>query len=384
MVAYPATTAIPPSGDSTGATDTARINTVLATGKIVQLAAGAYTINAALLPVTGSGLAGPGAALTTITQAGTAANGISILSGAAIFDVTLAGFTLTGPGSGTGIGILASAASGAQPVWRSAVTDVVVQSFGSDGIQLNNPLICRLDRVRSQLNGRRGFYVNTGTTLVLTSCSATGNTERGFYFQSLISSQAAGCGADTNGLGWELHQCQGVRVTSCDAVNNAAGGGVDGSSFKLNAGSNNVVASPYCTGNNAIGYLVTGGEFDSTLDCPLETAPGGSATASIQVDNGCSVVISNPNVVTAQSLAGLATTLAGGTSSFGRADYNLLTSTLAGGGQISQGSGAPSKPWGVNPVAGDMFFRTDTPSTANQRMYVCTVGGGTPTWVGIA
>lgn len=52
---------------------------------------------------------------------------------------------------------------------------------------------------------------------------------------------------------------------------------------------------------------------------------------------------------------------------------------------IMSGSGAPSNPTGVStgPTAGDLYFRTDTPGTANQRIYICTVGGGTPTWVGI-
>lgn len=62
---------------------------------------------------------------------------------------------------------------------------------------------------------------------------------------------------------------------------------------------------------------------------------------------------------------------------------NLLVSSLTGGGRIAQGSGAPTHPNGGNPVAGDIFFRTDTPSTANQRVYICTVGGASPTWVGI-
>ncbi len=56
---------------------------------------------------------------------------------------------------------------------------------------------------------------------------------------------------------------------------------------------------------------------------------------------------------------------------------------LTGAANISSGSGAPSKPNGVNPNAGDYYFRTDTPSTANQRLYVCTTGGGAPVWAGI-
>jgi hypothetical protein len=62
-----------------------------------------------------------------------------------------------------------------------------------------------------------------------------------------------------------------------------------------------------------------------------------------------------------------------------------MTLMLAGvaGGTFNSGSGAPTTPNGNNPTAGDYYFRTDTPGTANQRIYVCTVGGATPTWVGI-
>ncbi len=64
--------------------------------------------------------------------------------------------------------------------------------------------------------------------------------------------------------------------------------------------------------------------------------------------------------------------------------YNQIHSDLSGGGTISQGSGVPSKPNGQNPVAGDIYFRTDTPSTGSQRIYICTTGGGSPVWAGIA
>jgi hypothetical protein len=60
---------------------------------------------------------------------------------------------------------------------------------------------------------------------------------------------------------------------------------------------------------------------------------------------------------------------------------NALTPTS--GARITSGSGAPSTPGGANPTAGDLYVRTDTPSTANQRLYSCTVGGASPTWVGI-
>jgi hypothetical protein len=63
--------------------------------------------------------------------------------------------------------------------------------------------------------------------------------------------------------------------------------------------------------------------------------------------------------------------------------FNVIGSTLTGGGHITQGSGAPITPGNITPSAGDLYFRTDTPSTANQRIYICTTGGGSPVWVDI-
>jgi hypothetical protein len=45
-------------------------------------------------------------------------------------------------------------------------------------------------------------------------------------------------------------------------------------------------------------------------------------------------------------------------------------------GALYQGSGAPSNANGNN---GDFYFRTDTPGTANQRIYIKSAGA----WVGI-
>jgi hypothetical protein len=49
---------------------------------------------------------------------------------------------------------------------------------------------------------------------------------------------------------------------------------------------------------------------------------------------------------------------------------------LSQSGSITQGSGAPSNANGNN---GDYYFRTDTPGTANQRIYVKSAG----VWTGI-
>lgn len=46
------------------------------------------------------------------------------------------------------------------------------------------------------------------------------------------------------------------------------------------------------------------------------------------------------------------------------------------GSTLYSGAGAPPTALGIN---GDVFFRSDTPGTANQRMYVKSAGA----WVGV-
>lgn len=51
------------------------------------------------------------------------------------------------------------------------------------------------------------------------------------------------------------------------------------------------------------------------------------------------------------------------------------------GASLQSGVGVPN----CGGEVGGLYFRTDTPSTSNQRIYICTVAGlaGAATWVGI-
>lgn len=53
--------------------------------------------------------------------------------------------------------------------------------------------------------------------------------------------------------------------------------------------------------------------------------------------------------------------------------------------RIWSGTGVPTTAGKVGTArVGDWYLRRDTPSTANQRVYVCSVAGSPGTWVGIA
>lgn len=61
--------------------------------------------------------------------------------------------------------------------------------------------------------------------------------------------------------------------------------------------------------------------------------------------------------------------------------HGIQICTFASGSVLSSGSGAPT----IAGAVGDYYFRTDTPSNADQLVYVCTVEGeaGTATWVAV-
>lgn len=63
------------------------------------------------------------------------------------------------------------------------------------------------------------------------------------------------------------------------------------------------------------------------------------------------------------------------------APFKLNSENGAAGASFHSGSGAPT----IGGGAGSFYFRTDTPSTGNQRIYVCTTAGtaGNAVWTGI-
>ena len=54
------------------------------------------------------------------------------------------------------------------------------------------------------------------------------------------------------------------------------------------------------------------------------------------------------------------------------------------GARWYSGTGAPGSSTVGTAAVGDLYFRRDTPSTANQRLYICTVAGSPGTWSGVA
>lgn len=419
--------------DPTGTNDSttviqSAINAVPSGGGVVYFPAGTYKLSSALTVNSNTTLRGDGANTSVLSQTTGTANGLSATD---IAYVTIRDLQIKGPATGSGVGISFGLSVDTNMAYLD-FTDLLVTSFGSHGISLRTPIVSKFERVVCANNGGDGFHLTSATTCTscsFVSCFANANSAYGYNLANVSYSQLVGCASDANDNGYLLNTCQGVTLTGCGSEAQTV------SNFILEAGNCNTIVGCWVRLNVTYGIHVTSGEvLASLVGCLEDTAS--SATNFIKVDSGCTASVINCQNITANSFASNTTTqITGGNAAVGQAadgtagdfnvngtlnvsagatikfgssadtdlyrlgsgelatdgsftsftsvNYPLLISGLTGGGRISQGSGAPSKPNSINPVAGDIYFRTDTPSTADQRIYICTVGGGTPTWVGV-
>ena len=133
--------------------------------------------------------------------------------------------------------------------------------------------------------------------------------------------------------------------------------------------------------DNNTGLAITQHATAPATQVPLRvTASGGSALA--EVTNGLDFATYGLRLGAVSSVFYSPACLDGtGSIPFVRLqDGNAGTAGI----RIYGGTGAPSSTTVGTASVGDLYLRKDTPSTANQRLYVCTVAGTPGTWTAIA
>lgn len=324
--------------DTTGVTDsTTAIQSAItaatnAGSGTVFFPSGTYKISSALtIGVSSISLVGNGPSSTILSQTSTTANGITISSASGLNDISITGIGITGPGSGSGIGITAIANAGALRVERLTLANVIVTSMGSDGAQLTNCIMSRVDQCKFISNGAKGLHLEQGTTWRISNCWFTGNpNDRGFYANQTISSSLLDCGSDSNAIGYELLSCTAIQMIGCDVSGTAAGGsGLDGTSIKVNACFGVFISGSFIANNAAIGLYVTAASGSVIAYGIIETATG-SPTASIKTDSGTDLLIGGADLVTATSYAANTISLLAGS-------YCFFSDIEAGIAQVDSG-----------------------------------------------
>lgn len=335
-----------PSSDTTGATD----STALVGGGVKRLAEGTFYINANILGPNLTYLEGLGPEKTIIRTVG-AIPAFNITQGNAQY-VVLRNLTVFGNNAGT-VGYKAASGN-----IGNVIENVLFLEFTGRPIELLSADRVYMKQVWANGCGEGALMAActraTIDQLVVERCGTVDITFREcdqFAIQGLSVEQTTGSGKK----GVVFDSCIGIDVSTFWAF----GQGGQETALEINNATKAGRTSVKNLKNiNATGF--TNVFKDETTSPPYVQTEGEGGLGQYADQIVASTII-------------------------GRAEvrHKGLYSTLTGGGVIYSGSGAPEKPAGNNPKAGDIWFRTDKPAGAKERMYICTTGGATPVWEGV-
>lgn len=304
-------------------------------GGVVYLPAGQYKISSALTMYNRITLRGDGDYVTNIVQTNTAAHG---LVGASLIYVIIEHLRLTGPGTGTGEGI-----NFTTEFDYCILRDMSATSWGSTGIEIEQPIVTNLTRVTSFSNGGAGIFIHgnattgAGTSVSFDSCWTHDNISNGFSIQNMTYCSFQACASDNQTAagkaGYRIDQCTGFTFSGCGSEGNNFGWLLTGASTGI------VFNSPYIfnTPSTGVGIYASAATNVQIIGA-TEALPQAGATAAVQVDTGSTCTIQGLVATTANVLASGTTVLAQNSSGVRSYPNGVTTPTLTMTGNIAMGS----------------------------------------------
>jgi hypothetical protein len=334
-------------GDNT-ADDTAELQAAIdalpASGGVLHLSPNCtYKISADLvMPAYGMIIDGNGSAIHQ------SATGEHCLTGVDVTGLVLRDLTLIGPASGTGKGIyLTRSANPAIP--KLDFARVVVRSFGSDGIELSNPITSVFTNVEARSNGAHGWNVHgvtagaAGTSCSFISSYADANGKAGFRLENMAYCSFLGCAADHNGIQYEIKDCQGITFTGCGCetpVNRVAG--YVGDSWVINGGYGISLDGCWTYAQLTTSIYVTGAAKGVVITGFVENSPDVAAVNCVKTDSSTRVTLVDCNNVRAYSLAGGTTSILNDGGGLSIPGYLYGASTAYFEGEVATSDTTPS------------------------------------------
>lgn len=281
---------IVPSGDTSGATDTAAINAIAQAGKIALLTAGTYYVTH-LLPDSLGGIVGVGPATVLQAVSGTTGYAIALKTPASTYQVTLQNFAIkpnTGSLGGIQIDNTGFTSGGGENDPLHVLDGIYVQSAGGDAYHFdNNARSMRVTRCMAYSSGAAGFYVGTGCTdTTFVSCTSGASTGHGWdvrgvdnYFASCKGFYAGWNGSvfDTSHNAWDI-QGSWNSFVGCMAQNGALHG------FNLyNSCQHNALVGCVADANNSGGTTGVGINTNGITSCTIVGCTGNNHGGSGQI-----------------------------------------------------------------------------------------------------
>lgn len=285
------------TADSTTAIQSAINAANTAGGGVVYVPAGTYKISSALTISDHVCIKGDSRNNSLIRQSSTTADAFS-WTGSNLEYVTFEDLQINGPGSGSGTGISLMASTGGNPnVLGCRFSNLLVQSFGADGIAAQLLIVSQFDNVIVTTCGGDGFSLtgSVDTSVVFNSCYANANRGTGYDLENLTYCTLNACAADSNNLGYYIFGSGGVTLNSCGAESSPYG-------FKISDSTGVVLNGCLTFANSNTSFWVTNSSSNISLIGLREAGPNG-ATASIRTDTGTMVTLIGYSRVTPLSLA---------------------------------------------------------------------------------
>jgi hypothetical protein len=265
-----------------------------------------YKITTTLTMRSNVALVGAGDGSTIINQTSTTANAIT---GSDLQRVSIRDLCLSGPGSGSGIGVNFDLVSNGATLYVT-MQNVTVKLFGGDGIKIKIPIVSSFDRVVADTCGGWGFNFygiitgggSPGTSCSLRACYANGCTTGGYRLYKLAYVALEACAADNMPVGYLIEQGWSCALYSPGTEGNTIG-------VEINGGYGNSVYNSFVYNNKGTGIWVTGTAHLVGLYQVVEVSPNGTATKFLKVDTGSYATITGQSNVTANDFSGVVTIL---------------------------------------------------------------------------
>jgi hypothetical protein len=243
---------------------------------------GRYILNAQLNWASGVNAIGAGDRVSILQSTN---QNLDCIVGTDISGVTLQALQLSGPGRGYGTGVRFTRFAAPSTV-NITLRDVMIQSFGGDGVFLHELASSTLHRVRVRTCGGVGFHLQApqdtvlgGASTSLVSCSAEGNVTGGFWLDGMVYTALTGCAASNTPFGYRLDTCKAISLSGSGAEQCTTG-------LVVYGGNGSVATGFYTEGSDGTSVWLTNGASGVILAGVVETSPGSNATTCLKADAG--------------------------------------------------------------------------------------------------
>ncbi|MEU4169431.1 glycosyl hydrolase family 28-related protein [Streptomyces sp. NPDC026665] len=330
-------------------------------GGTLYVPAGRYLLNAALNWASNVNAIGAGDRVSILQSTN---QNLDCITGTDISGVTLQALQLSGPGRGFGTGVRLTRFA-APATLNVSLRDVLIQSFGGDGVFWHESASSVLERVRVRNCGGIGFHQQApqdtilgGASTSLIDCSAEGCVVAGYWLDGMSYTSLTGCAAQGSPSGYRLDSCTGVVLTACGAEQCTTG-------LTVYGGKGATVNGFVTKASDGTSVWLTNSTTGVVLNGVTEVSPTSSATTCLRTDAG--------SIATVLGLTAVKTNTLNGTCN--RIDPGDGSIVLAGRTVVPSG-GAAARMGTAVMVAGQVTVNTTAiNSTSNVQLTIQTPGG---------